>query len=257
MIKNILTESKVHCITNYVSAREVINALYAIGARGYVGDDPDEVKDITEYCDSLLINIGTLNFRTIRSMLKAGLYANQLRRPIILQPQAIETSTLRKNTIQTFLNELHVDIIIGDICEIKEVYSLVSNRAVEEGKITVEQMADIIAERKKCTVIIMDIDDYVTNGKESYTCKNRTGLLTTVFGYKCVYAAVAAAVVGTGLDAYKAAKWATLLMRAAREKTEEKLSAMDLGIGAFDEILINSLAKIDSIIGLLDEYRDK
>ena len=85
----------------------------------------------------------------------------------------------------------------------------------------------------------------------------RQGLLTTVFGYKCVYAAVAAAVVGTGLDAYKAAKWATLLMRAAREKTEEKLSALDLGIGAFDEILINSLAKIDSIIGLLDEYRDK
>lgn len=257
MIKNILTESKVHCITNYVSAREVINALYAIGAIGYVGDDPDEVKDITEYCDSLLINIGTLNFRTIRSMLKAGLYANQLRRPIILQPHAIETSTLRKNTTQTFLNELHVDIIIGDICEIKEVYKLVSNRAVEEGKITSEQMADIIAERKKCTVIIMDRDDYVTNGKESYTCKNRTGLLTTVFGYKCVYAAVAAAVVGTGLDAYKAAKWATLLMRAAREKTEEKLSEMDLGIGAFDEILINSLAKIDSIIGLLDEYRDK
>ncbi len=255
MIKNILTESKVHCITNYVSAKEVLNALYAVGARGYVGDDPDEVKDITEYCDSLLINIGTLNFRTIRSMMKAAHYANQIRRPVVYQPHEIQTSKLRSSTTETFLTELSFDIIIGDAAEIAEVYKIVYANAKEKPGITVEEMADKVAERRKCTVIVMGENDYVTNSKDSYTCVNKTNLLTPIFGYKCVYAAVTAAIIGTGLDSYKAAKWSTLLMRAAREATEKSLRNSEFGVGSFDEILINSLEKIDSIIGLLDEYR--
>lgn len=255
MIKNILTESKVHCLTNYVSAKEVLNALYAVGAMGYVGDDPDEVKDITEYCDSLLINIGTLNFRTIRSMMKAAHYANQIRRPIVYQPQEIQSSSLRKTTTETFFNELEFDIIIGDTNEITEVYNLVVPENKRKDGISIEQKADKVAEKRKCTVLVMGGNDYVTNSKESYTCVNDTEILTPIFGYKCVYGAVTAAIIGTGLEAYKAAKWSTLLMRAARERTRNTLKNSEFGVGSFDEILINSLEKTDSIIELLDEYR--
>lgn len=46
--------------------------VLACGASPIMADDAAEVEDITTICGGLNINIGTLNSRTIESMLKAG-----------------------------------------------------------------------------------------------------------------------------------------------------------------------------------------
>lgn len=51
-----------------------------------MGDDMNEVEDITSISSALVLNIGTLNKRTIQSMIKAGKKANMLGIPVIFDP---------------------------------------------------------------------------------------------------------------------------------------------------------------------------
>ena len=67
----------VHCITNYVTVNDVANAVLAIGASPIMADDIKEAADITSISSALVINMGTLNQRTVASMIAAGKTANQ------------------------------------------------------------------------------------------------------------------------------------------------------------------------------------
>ena len=62
----------VHCMTNYVTVNDCANMLLACGGSPIMSDDIQEVEEITSLCDALVLNIGTLNERTIASMFAAG-----------------------------------------------------------------------------------------------------------------------------------------------------------------------------------------
>ena len=66
----------IHNITNYVTVNDCANMVLACGASPIMADDAAEVEDVTTICGGLNINIGTLNSRTITSMLLAGKKAN-------------------------------------------------------------------------------------------------------------------------------------------------------------------------------------
>lgn len=73
MLENVREKTPlVHNITNYVTVNDCANILLACGGSPIMSDDIGEVEEITSVCGGLNINIGTLNERTIRSMLAAG-----------------------------------------------------------------------------------------------------------------------------------------------------------------------------------------
>ena len=76
----------IHNITNYVTVNDCANIVLACGASPIMADDKDEVAEITTICSGLNINIGTLNSRTIDSMLIAGKKANEFGNPVVLDP---------------------------------------------------------------------------------------------------------------------------------------------------------------------------
>lgn len=76
----------VHNMTNYVTVNDCANAVLAIGASPVMADEIDEVRDMVSIASALVINIGTLNRRTIESMLAAGKRANELNIPVIFDP---------------------------------------------------------------------------------------------------------------------------------------------------------------------------
>ena len=78
----------IHNITNYVTVNDCANMVLACGASPIMADDAAEVEDITTICGGLNINIGTLNSRTITSMLLAGKKANLLDTPWCWTPWA-------------------------------------------------------------------------------------------------------------------------------------------------------------------------
>ncbi|HWT27027.1 MAG TPA: hydroxyethylthiazole kinase, partial [Mobilitalea sp.] len=113
----------VHCITNYVTVNDCANILLACGASPIMADDRLEVEEITSISNALVINIGTLNERTVDSMLAAGRKANELNHPVILDPVGAGASRLRTDTVKRLLSEVKFSVIRGNISEIKAVYN--------------------------------------------------------------------------------------------------------------------------------------
>lgn len=109
----------IHNITNYVTVNDVANIILACGASPIMADEVDEVKNITAICGGLNINIGTLNHRTIESMMIAGDEAKRLNHVVLLDPVGAGASSLRTRTAQHILEEIKPDIVRGNISEIR------------------------------------------------------------------------------------------------------------------------------------------
>ncbi|MDO5719016.1 MAG: hydroxyethylthiazole kinase [Tissierellia bacterium] len=241
-----LKDVRVHCITNYITSNLVANSLMAIGATPFIGDDPDEVKDLTKLSDSLIINIGTLNFRTIRSMLKSGLCANLKQRPIVFLPVNIFASNLRRQTAETFLKELKIDVILGDFEEIYEVYKILSPEKESEKDLTEEEKESIcrmVSERQKCTVIMVSDIDIVADDESTTFFRGEKS--PKVYGYKCIYGALVAAIIGTGLKATDASKKAAKIMFELKGKLKDLELNTEIGLGNYNSLLINEMQKLN------------
>ena len=113
----------IHNITNYVTVNDCANMVLACGASPIMADDAAEVEEITAICGGLNINIGTLNSRTVTSMLLAGKKANQLGHPVVLDPVGAGASHLRTDTAFRLLREVQFTVIRGNISEIKTLAS--------------------------------------------------------------------------------------------------------------------------------------
>ena len=120
MLENVKkTAPLIHNITNYVTVNDCANILLACGGSPIMSDDIDEVEEITSICGGLNINIGTLNQRTIPSMLAAGKKANSLGHPVVLDPVGAGASLLRTLTALKLLDEINFAVIRGNVSEIK------------------------------------------------------------------------------------------------------------------------------------------
>lgn len=109
----------VHCITNYVTVNDCANALLAAGASPVMADDEREVEDIVSIADALCLNIGTLNERTVRSMLRAGRRANALGKPVVLDPVGCGASRLRTETSLKLLKEIKITLVRANMSEMR------------------------------------------------------------------------------------------------------------------------------------------
>ena len=143
----------IHNITNYVTVNDCANMVLACGASPIMADDAAEVEDITTICGGLNINIGTLNSRTITSMLLAGKKANQLGHPVVLDPVGAGASRLRTDTAFRLLRDVKFTVIRGNISEIK---TLASGAGTTKGvdadvadKVTEENLDSAVAFAKK------------------------------------------------------------------------------------------------------------
>ena len=128
MFKNIFENVRkkcplIHNITNYVTVNDCANIVIACGASPIMSDDKNEVADITAICAGLNINIGTLNSRTIESMIIAGKTSNQLNHPVVLDPVGAGASKLRTETAIKLVEEVKFAVIRGNISEIKTLAS--------------------------------------------------------------------------------------------------------------------------------------
>ena len=109
----------VHCITNYVTVNDCANILLACGGSPIMADDENEVEEITSICNALVLNIGTLNTRTIESMRRAGLRANALGHPVVFDPVGAGASALRTGTAQSLLRDVRFCVVRGNSSEIR------------------------------------------------------------------------------------------------------------------------------------------
>lgn len=240
----------VHHITNYVTANDCANITLAAGASPIMADDINEVEEITEISSSLILNIGTLNERTLKSMIIAGKAANKKGIPVILDPVGAGVSKFRNKALKIILDELKIDILKGNMSEIFFISGL---REVTEGLDVSEddanteiaaavKTAKILACKLGCIVVITGVTDIITDGEKSIGIKNGDKLLTQITGTGCMSASLIGSFSGVCEDLFLGAVTGILCMGIAGEAAAEKTK--ETGNGSFRSVLIDQISKI-------------
>ena len=193
----------VHNITNYVTVNDVANALLACGGSPIMSDEPEDVADITSICGGLNINIGTLNQRSIESMFIAGKKANELGHIVLLDPVGAGASGLRTETAIELMNKIKLDIIRGNISEIKTLaigYGTTKGVDADSAdKVTEENLEDMIAfakkfsEKTKAVVAITGAIDLVADSEKCYVIRNGVPEMSKITGTGCQLSGLATA----------------------------------------------------------------
>lgn len=217
----------IHCITNYVTVNDVANIVLAAGASPIMADDAGEVEEITSICSGLNINIGTLNGRTIPSMMAAGKSAMKLKHKILLDPVGAGASTLRTQTALDLLENIDFNVIRGNVSEIKTLaYGGGHTMGVDANQldaVTEENLTSSIAfvkefaKRTKTVTAVTGAIDLVTDGETCYVIRNGRSQMGKITGTGCQLSGLITAFMAANDDDLKSAATAVIAMGIAGE----------------------------------------
>ncbi|MDO4800111.1 MAG: hydroxyethylthiazole kinase, partial [Bacillota bacterium] len=113
----------IHCITNYVTAESIANAIIEAGGSPVMADDLCEVEEVTAAADALLLNLGTPNPARIEAMLVAGKTANRLGIPVFLDPVGCGATGFRLEAVKRLLAQIRFHTIRGNASEMMTIHT--------------------------------------------------------------------------------------------------------------------------------------
>ncbi len=247
----------VHCITNYVTVESCANAVLAVGASPIMSDEPEDVVDITSICNALVINIGTLNMRSIDAMRAAGARAAELGHPIVLDPVGAGASALRTKTAAELLDSLPISIVRGNMSEIKALAGQASATqgvdvnpldalTSDGGVASAVDFACDFASKAGCVVAITGPIDIIADAKSAYAVYNGTPLQGRITGSGCMLSAITGAYAAcAGDDMLMAAVASVVHMGASGQAAQKRMGQGD-GTGSFHRYLMDALSLLDS-----------
>lgn len=240
----------VHNITNNVTINDCANALLAIGGSPIMGDEAQDVAEITRICDALVINIGTLCKTTIDAMFAAGKPATELGHPIVLDPVGAGASTMRTTTSARILEELGVSVVRGNMSEIKALAGgSTTTRGVdvcEDDVVTKDSLAEAAAFAKTfaqsagVVVAITGAIDIIADAHRAVALFNGSPMQGRITGAGCMLSSITGAFVAVGDDPYYATVAAVASMGLAGEQAESRMGELD-GNGSYRTYLLDAL----------------
>lgn len=268
---------RVHCMTNYVTAQSVANVILAAGGSPIMASGLFEAEDVTGICNSLVINIGTLDDRTIPAMIKAGREAARLGHPVIFDPVGVGASRFRKGAAVRILREVPVALIRGNGSEIRvllETLTELGERETTAGACGIDAQKEDMAgwsnaEEKAatagrlarlcgCIVAQTGETDIVTDGENTFYIGNGHPWMAKITGSGCMLDGFLGAVLGTGTaeaecgekHLLEAAVWAVCAFGVCGEQAYDRCLADGGGPGSFLIHLIDA-------VGLLTDQKIK
>ena len=176
----------IHNITNMVTINDVANIELACGARPIMAMAPQEMDEVTGICDGLNLNIGTPSEERFEAMRIAARMAAKKNIPIVLDLVGVGVSRFRMDFVMSLLDEVHVDVIKGNLSEVKAVME--HGRC--DGGVEVTDTADEsdakalacrAALRYGCICVITGETDYVAELCDEAGCydNNESSLMST------------------------------------------------------------------------------
>ncbi|OPA80732.1 hydroxyethylthiazole kinase [Campylobacter pinnipediorum subsp. pinnipediorum] len=247
-----LLKPLVHCITNYVTANDVANALISLGASPVMADDENEVEEMVSMSNALVINLGTLNERTITSMIKAGKKANELNIPVVLDPVGVGATTFRTQTALKLIENIKFSIIRGNASEISALVGDdiksrgvdVNNKSSDLGLEEIVKRASALWKLSKSVVVVSGKMDVVIEGNNVAVGENGHEIMTKVTGSGCMLSAVLAAFAASEEDMFQTTLYGVLAFGICGEMANDLMSDRDAN-ASYRNYLINELSNID------------
>ena len=245
------TTPLVHCITNYVTVNDCANALLACGGSPIMSDEPRDVADIQAICGGLVLNIGTLNERTIEGMKAAGAKASELGHPIVLDPVGAGASALRTETAGMLLDAYDVKVIRANMSEVKALAgAAAATRGVDvnpDDVVTEENLSASaafvkqVAAKTGAVMAVTGAIDIVADAGQAFAIRNGSPIMGKITGAGCMLSCIVAAYAVANHDALLESVVAAVAnMGIAGEIAETRMQPVD-GNASFRTYLIDAL----------------
>ena len=245
----------IHCITNYVTANDVANLLLACGASPIMADEPEEVEEITARCAGLCLNLGTPSRRTIPSLMRAGVKAGELGRPVVLDPVGVGASALRLRTAQELMARVTFTVLRGNVSELRALAGGQEHtRGVDAGGADAVTEAELergvafakgTARRTGTVVAVTGALDLVSDGEQCVVIRNGRPEMGLVTGTGCQLSALTAACLAASPERpLEAAAAAVCAMGVAGELAWARMSPQD-GNATYRDRIIDAVCRMD------------
>ncbi len=231
----------VHHITNYVTANDCANICICAGGSPVMTDGED-VAEMVFASSATVLNIGTLNGRTVASMEVAAETAKACGVPIVLDPVGAGATAYRTE-VSGRLMAVRPAVIKGNAGEIG-VLSGAGGRVKgvdSEGLSDSAFAAESLAEATGAVVVATGPYDYVSDGKTTLRLCNGSPLLERVSGTGCMLSSVVGCYIGACGCGIKAVAAAVSVFNVAAEEASSKCA----GPGTFKNALMDSMFHLD------------
>lgn len=246
----------VHAITNYVTVNDCANITLACGGSPIMADDKQEAEEISSLCNATVINIGTLNSRTIDSMILAGKRANALGHPVILDPVGAGASKLRTETVFRLLDEVKFTVIRGNISEMKTVYAGSgttkgvdadeADATTEDNLDSVVRFAKELSARTGAVIAITGAIDVIADSTRAFAVRNGHPMMSKITGTGCMLTCVIACYCAANPEhVLEATTAAVSAMGLCGELAHRDVEKLDAGTATLRAHLIDYMSKMD------------
>ncbi len=219
------TRPLVHHITNSVTINDCANVTIAAGAAPVMAAAPEEVAEMVAAAGALVLNIGTLSREQVEAMLIAGVRANELGVPVVLDPVGAGATGLRTESVVRILNRIDVAVLKGNAGEIGTIAGTGGTvRGVDSGGIAGDpvETARECARTTGAVVAMSGAADIVTDGRRVVLVENGTPLMGQLSGTGCMAASVTGAFAAVESDRVLAAAAALAAFGRAGERAAVK-----------------------------------
>lgn len=248
----------VHHITNYVTVNDCANITLAIGASPVMADDINEVEEMVSIASSLVLNLGTLNERTILSMLAAGKKANDLNIPIVLDPVGVGATSYRTETAKRLIKELNISVIKGNISEISTLYGMntrtkgvdaeESSDAPDNDTQNKIEIAEKLASNLNCIIAITGAIDIITDGIKVYTIENGDAIMSRITGTGCMCTSLIGSFCAVSNNTLEGALAGVLSMGIAGEIAKDNVCINNKGTGSLKVEIMDCIYNLNKNI---------
>jgi hydroxyethylthiazole kinase len=211
----------VQAITNYVTVTDCANILLSFGASPAMVEARREAEEFIGIASSLYINLGTLTDEQWDAALLAARRANELKKPVILDPVAMGVVSRKVKFVDQLWDYGGAAVIKGNTGEIKSLAGLGGKMrgvdSIDDGDDAI-LACRIVAQKYNTIAAATGKVDIISDGQNTYLVHNGTPMLTKITGAGCMVGALVAATVGACDEPLAATVAGIMAMGLAGEK---------------------------------------
>ena len=240
----------VQCITNFVTVNDCANIVLAAGGSPSMADDVREAAEAVRGAAALVCNLGAI--AAVDAMLAAGKAANELGKPVVLDPVAAGNTALRRQESARLLAGVKFAAIRGNASEIRALargeltgsgVDVSGEDAVSDATLprTVET-ARLLAKQTGAVVAVSGPIDVVTDGGQTILLRNGCATMARITGRGCMLTSLLGAFCGADPGhPFEAACAAIAAMGVAGDLAEERRLRNGTGNATFRTDLIDAV----------------
>ena len=267
----------IHCISSMVTMNDLAQGILSYNGKPIMAPGIDEVGEITASANALLINLGTLDSSRVEAMEKSIRIASKKNKPIVLDAIGVDISFFRREIALVFLTRYKIDVIKGNVSEIKallekkpkknrehkeiieskeqnrnnENEEFVKNTIKDDYEIR-EQMRGF-SKKYKSILIATGNENYITDGFSEFFINNGNDEFDKVVGVDSILGgliSVGVAVARTNAEKVQAVLIAIMTMGVSKELAYEKIDKnqglISLKNSLIDEIYLINNKKLEA-----------